>query len=132
MKDLLEKTEKAGVSKGDMKALLVMLSPFAPHIAEEMWEHLGFEAMACEQAWPEYDQTKTVAAEVQIAVQVAGKVRANVIVPSGAEDDEVVAIALADNRIQKQAEGKELVKQIVVRAKDGKIKLVNLIFKPAK
>ena len=52
-----------GVSKGDMKALLVMLSPFAPHIAEEMWEHLGFEAMACEQAWPEYDQTKTVAAE---------------------------------------------------------------------
>ena len=121
-----------GVSKGDMKALLVMLSPFAPHIAEEMWEHLGFEAMACEQAWPEYDQTKTVAAEVQIAVQVAGKVRANVIVPSGAEDDEVVAIAMADNRIQKQAEGKELVKQIVVRAKDGKIKLVNLIFKPAK
>ena len=121
-----------GVSKGDMKALLVMLSPFAPHSAEEMWEHLGFEAMACEQAWPEYDQTKTVAAEVQIAVQVAGKVRANVIVPSGAEDDEVVAIALADNRIQKQAEGKELVKQIVVRAKDGKIKLVNLIFKPAK
>ena len=121
-----------GVSKGDMKALLVMLSPFAPHIAEEMWEHLGFEGMACEQAWPEYDQAKTVAAEVQIAVQVAGKVRANVVVPSGAEDDEVVAIAMADGRIQKQAEGKELVKQIVVRAKDGKIKLVNLIFKPAK
>ena len=88
--------------------------------------------MACEQAWPEYDQTKTVAAEVQIAVQVAGKVRANVVVPSGAEDDEVVAIAMADGRIQKQAEGKELVKQIVVRAKDGKIKLVNLIFKLAK
>ena len=121
-----------GVSKGDMKALLVLLSPFAPHIAEEMWEHLGFEGMACEQAWPEYDQAKTVAAEVQIAVQVAGKVRANVVVPSGAEDDEVVAIAMADSRIQKQAEGKELVKQIVVRAKDGKIKLVNLIFKPAK
>lgn len=54
------------------------------------------------------------------------------VVPSGAEDDEVVAIAMADSRIQKQAEGKELVKQIVVSAKDGKIKLVNLIFKPAK
>lgn len=121
-----------GVTKGDMKALLLLLSPFAPHICEEMWEHLGFEGMVCQQPWPEYDEAKTRAAEVQIAVQVAGKVRANVQVPAEAEDDAVVAIALADSRIQKQAEGKELVKQIVVRGKDKQIKLVNLIFKPVK
>ena len=115
-----------------MKALLLLLSPFAPHICEEMWEHLGFEGMVCQQVWPEYDEAKTRASEVQIAVQVAGKVRANVQVPAEAADDDVVAIALADSRIQKQAEGKELIKKIVVRGKDKQIKLVNLIFKPVK
>ena len=121
-----------GATKGDMKALILMLSPFAPHIAEEMWEHLGFDGMACQQPWPEYDASKTVADEVQIAVQVGGKVRANVMVPTEADDDTVVEIAMADSRIQKQAEGKELVKKIVVRGKEKQIKLVNLIFKPVK
>ena len=121
-----------GTTKGDMKALILMLSPFAPHICEEMWEHLGFEGMACTQPWPEYDAAKTVASEVQIAVQVAGKVRANVMVPAEADDETVVAIAMADSRIQKQAEGKNLMKKIVVRGKEKQIKLVNLIFKPVK
>ena len=109
-----------------------MLSPFAPHICEEMWEHLGFEGMACQQPWPEYDASKTLSAEVKIAVQVAGKVRANVMVPAEADDGTVVEIAMADSRIQKQAEGKELIKKIVVRGKDKQLKLVNLIFKPVK
>ena len=96
-----------------------------------MWENLGYaaEGMICQQKWPEYDESKTVAATVEVAVQVSGKLRASIRMPAESSDEEVVALALADNRIQKQAEGKNLIKQIVVRGKDKKIKLVNLIFK---
>ena len=121
-----------GCTKGDLKALLLMLSPIAPHICEEMWENLGFagEGMICQQKWPEYDESKTIASTVQLAVQVAGKVRANIVVSADADDQTVVDTALADSRIQRQAEGKKLVKQIVVRdKKSGSIKIVNLIFK---
>lgn len=121
-----------GCTKGDLKALILMLSPIAPHLCEEMWENLGFsgEGMISEQKWPEYDESKTVASTVQLAVQVAGKVRANIIVPVDADDKTVVDTALADSKIQKQAEGKQLVKQIVVRdKKSGAVKIVNLIFK---
>lgn len=121
-----------GATKGDMKALILMLSPFAPHICEEMWANLGFEGLVCVQPWPKYDASKTLASVVQIAVQVSGKVRANIQVSAEADDDEVVAEALADSKIQKQAEGKELIKKIVVRSKDRQIKLVNLIFKSVK
>ena len=120
-----------GCTKGDMKALLLMLSPVAPHICEEIWENLGFasEGMICQQKWPEYDESKTIAATVQLAVQVAGKVRANIIVPVDADDQTVVDTALAEPKIQKQGEGKKLVKQIVVRdKKSGSVKIVNLIF----
>ena len=121
-----------GCTKGDMKAMLLMLSPVAPHICEEIWENLGFasEGMICQQKWPEYDESKTIAATVQLAVQVAGKVRANIIVPVDADDQTVVDTALAEPKIQKQGEGKKLVKQIVVRdKKSGSVKIVNLIFR---
>ena len=116
-----------GASRGDMKALLLMLSPFAPHMCEELWEMAGFGGEVCLQAWPEYDESKTVAATVQMAVQVSGKVKANIIVPADASDEEIVAAALADTKIAKLAEGMTLVKSIVVRGK-----LVSLILKPAK
>jgi len=108
-----------------MKALLLMLSPFAPHMCEELWEMAGYGGQVCLQAWPEYDQSKTVAATVQMAVQVSGKVKANIIVPADASDEEIVAAALADNKIAKLAEGMTLVKSIVVKGK-----LVSLILKP--
>ena len=127
MMTLVGELQKNGCSKGDLKALLVMLSPFAPHIAEELWELLGFSAQgfACEQKWPEYDASKTVAAEIQMAVQVNGKVRANIVVPAEADQDAIVTAALADAKVQKFSEGMELVKTILVKGK-----LVNLIFKP--
>ncbi|MCI6256121.1 MAG: class I tRNA ligase family protein, partial [Clostridiales bacterium] len=116
-----------GCSKGDMSALLLMLSPFAPHMVEELWEILGFAAekgMACQQSWPTYDESKTVASEVTIAVQVCGKLRGTVVVPMDSDEDTVVAAALADPKVQKFTEGKNLVKTILV-----KNKLVNLIAK---
>ena len=114
-----------GASRGDMKALLLMLSPFAPHMCEELWEMAGYGGQVCLQSWPEYDESKTVAATVQMAVQVSGKVKANIVVSADASDEEVVSAALAEPKIQKLAEGMTLVKSIVVKGK-----LVSLIFKP--
>ena len=115
-----------GVNKADMKALLLMLSPFAPHIVEEMWEHLGFaaEGMACQQSWPAYDESKTVDAEVTIAVQVCGKMKNTVQAPMDSDEDAVLAIAKADSKVAKAIEGKNLVKVIYV-----KNRLINLIAK---
>ena len=116
-----------GCSRGDYAALLLMLSPFAPHMVEELWETLGFAAgkgMACAQPWPIYDESKTVEAEVNMAVQVNGKLRATITVPMDSGEEAVVAAALADPKVQKFTEGKNLVKTILV-----KNKLVNLIAK---
>ncbi len=117
-----------GCSRGDLGALLLMLSPFAPHVAEELWENLGFAGarggMACRQPWPAYDAAKTVDAEVNMAVQVCGKLRGTVAVPVDSGEEAVVAAALADPKVKKFTEGKEIVKTILV-----KNKLVNLIVK---
>ena len=114
-----------GASRGDMKVLLLLLSPFAPHMCEELWELAGYGGQVCLQAWPTYEEAKTVTATTQMAVQVGGKLRANIVVPTGSDDETVVAAALANEKIAKLAEGMELVKPIVVKGR-----LVNLIFKP--
>ena len=114
-----------GASRGDMKALLLMLSPFAPHMCEELWELAGYGGQVCLQPWPTYDESKTVTATVQMAVQVGGKVKANIVVPTDASDEEIVQTALADPKVAKLAEGMTLVKSVVVKGR-----LVSLIFKP--
>jgi len=116
--------QKNGCSRGDMRTLVTLLSPFAPHVAEELWEMLGGKGFVCQQSWPAYDESKTVADTIQMAVQVNGKVRANIVVPAGADQDTIVAAALAEPKVQKFSEGMELVKTILVPGK-----LVNLIFK---
>jgi len=114
-------------SRGDIKTLLTLLSPFAPHIAEELWEIQGFSGFACQVSWPVYDESKTVEQEKEIAVQVGGKLKTTVVVPLDAEDDVVVAIATADDKIRNLMQGMEIVRTIVI-----KNKLVNLILKPVK
>ena len=117
-----------GASRGDMKALLLMLSPFAPHLAEEQWQQMGFAAetgkMACQNPWPEYDESKTIDATVEMAVQVLGKLKGTVIVPMDSDQDMVVAEALKNEKVARIAEGRQIVKVILV-----KNKLVNLIIK---
>ena len=115
-----------GVNRADMKALLLMLSPFAPHIVEEMWEHLGFDkaGMACMQPWPAYDESKTVDAEITIAVQVCGKMKTTVQVPVDSEEAAVLSAAKEDGKVAKAIAGKEIVKVIYV-----KNRLINLIAK---
>ena len=120
-----------GLTKGDLEQLLLMLSPFAPHMVEEMWELTGYAAktgkMAMQMPWPKYDEAKTHDATRQMAVQVNGKLRSTITVAADADDEHVIATACADEKIKRQMEGMQLVKTIVV-----KNKLVNLILKPAK
>ncbi len=117
-----------GCSKGDVRALCLLLSPFAPHMVEEMWENMGFAAkegkMAMQMPWPEYDEAKTVDATREMAVQVNGKLKSTITVPSDSEDSVVIDAACADDKIKRLMEGKQLVKTIVV-----KNKLINLIIK---
>ena len=120
-----------GVTKGDMGQLILLLSPFAPHIAEEMWELLGFAEkegkMAMQMPWPQYDESKTVDASVEIAVQVNGKLRGTVIVPTDSDQDTVVAAAAAEKKIQRYLEGMEVFK-VIFRPN----RLLNLVVRPAK
>ena len=117
-----------GCSKGDVRALCLLLSPFAPHMVEEMWENMGFVAkegkMAMQMPWPEYDEAKTVDATREMAVQVNGKLKSTITVPSDSEDSVVIDAACADDKVKRLMEGKQLVKTIVV-----KNKLINLIIK---
>ena len=119
-----------GLSRGDFEALLLMLSPFAPHMVEELWEQKGFAAkyegkMAMQCAWPEYDESKTVASSVEMAVQVSGKFKGTIIVPVDSDQDTVVEAAKTSEKVAKAIAGMQIVKVIHV-----KNKLVNLIVKP--
>ena len=119
-----------GLSRGDFEALLLMLSPFAPHMVEELWEQKGFAAkhegkMAMQCAWPEYDESKTVASSVEMAVQVSGKLKGTITVPVDSDQDTVVEAAKASEKVAKAIAGMQIVKVIHV-----KNKLVNLIVKP--
>ena len=120
-----------GLSKGDLEALLKLLSPFAPHMVEEMWELMGYAAkygkMCMQMPWPDYDESKTIDATAEMAVQVNGKLKGTVVVPTDSEEAAVVAAAMALDKVKKATEGMSVVKTILV-----KNKLVNLIVKPAK
>ena len=120
-----------GLSKGDLEALLKMLSPFAPHMVEEMWELMGFAAkygkMCMQMDWPVFDESKTIDATAEMAVQVNGKLKGTVIVPTDSDEQTVIAAAMELEKVKKSTEGMSVVKTILV-----KNKLVNLIIKPAK
>ncbi len=119
-----------GLSHGDLEALLLMLSPFAPHMVEELWEQKGFAAehegkMAMQCDWPVYDKSKTVASSVEMAVQVSGKLKGTITVPVDSDQDTVVEAAKASEKVAKALAGMQIIKVIHV-----KNKLVNLIVKP--
>ena len=120
-----------GCSKGDVEMLCLLLSPFAPHMVEEMWENMGFAAkygkMAMQMPWPAHDEAKTVDSHVEMAVQVNGKLKGTVTVPMDSDEAAVVAAAMDTDKVKKAVEGMSVVKTIHV-----KNKLVNLIVKPAR
>jgi len=99
-----------------------MLAPYAPHIAEEMWERLGHQESVFQAPWPAHDERLASAGDVEIAVQVNGKLRSRLVVPRGMAQEEVLKIVLADAAVQKFVDGQNVKKVIYVQDR-----LVNLV-----
>lgn len=102
------------VTKGDMRILLTLLNPVAPHITEELWEVLGFEGMVYETTWPTWDEAKTIDNVVEIAVQINGRVRGQMVIAVDATADQVKEQFKNDEKLVELLEGKQIVKEIYV------------------
>jgi leucyl-tRNA synthetase len=111
---VVERTETVTVLKEAVEALVLMLSPFAPHMAEELWERIGHAGGISWAAWPTFDPDVAKAEEIVVPVQVNGKVRARLTVPAGTPDAELQALALADPHVQAHVKGKAIKKVVVV------------------
>ncbi|NCC78405.1 MAG: leucine--tRNA ligase [Clostridia bacterium] len=101
-----------------------ILAPFAPHFGEEIWHLFGNEGSVFDEAWPGYDEEALVKDEVEIAIQINGKIKERIMIPSSASDEEIQELALADATIRKETEGKNIVKVIVIKGR-----LVNIVVK---
>ena len=112
------------ITKEELSVLAKLLSPFAPHLAEEIWSQLGREGLVSLAKWPEYDEAKTVDDTVEMPVQINGKVRSVIMVPKDADKDAVIAIAKADEKVNSAIAGLNVIKEIVVPGK-----IVNIVVK---
>ena len=119
-------TDGGSINRAEYTTLLKLLSPFAPHLAEELWSQMGEQGMICTAAWPTYDADKCIEASVEIAVQINGKIRARVQIPSDATAEQAIAAAKADGKIAEQLVGMTVIKEFYATGK-----LVNLVIKPA-
>jgi leucyl-tRNA synthetase len=122
--DTVGTVERAGtvsVLKEAIEALVLMLSPFAPHMAEELWERLGHQGGTATAGWPQYQESVARAAEVVVPVQVNGKVRAKLIVSVDTTDAQLREIALADPQVQKYIGGKPVRKVVVAGGQAGRL-----------
>ncbi len=106
--------DKGSINKAEMRTLLTILNPFAPHLTEEMWEENGFEGMLANGKWATYDEAKTIDATVELPVQVNGKLRATVILAKGADKDTSIAAAKENANVKAFIDGKQIVKEIYV------------------
>lgn len=115
-----------GCNRAELKTLLLLVSPFAPHIAEELWQQKGFEGLCSLAAWPQYDEAKCKDAELTIAIQINGKTKGTIQAPADLGREELAAFAQADEWVQKAVArvGTSVMKVIAVPNK-----LVNLIVK---
>ena len=109
--------DNGSLTKDELLTFAKLLSPFAPHVAEEINSLLGETSLISLAKWPEYDESKTVDATVEIPVQINGKVRSTVSVPKDADKDAILALVKADEKIASAIEGKTIVKEIVVPGK---------------
>lgn len=113
------------INRAELRDLLILINPFAPHVTEEMWETLGYgEMLAKDAAWPSFDDAKCVDASVEIAVQICGKIRAKLNVPTEIEAADAIARAKALPAIAEALEGKNIIKELYVKGR-----LVNIVAK---
>ena len=116
---------KGSINKAELKALLLLVNPFAPHVTEEMWETCGYGKMiAADGEWPTYDEAKCIDETIEIVVQINGKIRAKLNVPADIEQADAVAMAKADEKVAAELDGKNIIKEIYVKGK-----LVNIVAK---
>ena len=116
---------KGSINKAELKALLLLVNPFAPHVTEEMWEACGYgKMMAADGEWPTYDEAKCIDETIEIVVQINGKIRAKLNVPADIEQADAVAAAKADEKVAAELDGKNIIKEIYVKGK-----LVNIVAK---
>ncbi len=113
--------KKGSITKGEFKTLIILLNPVAPHITEELWQTIGCEGRVYEQTWPEYDEAKTVEANVEIAVQINGKTKGTLMI--GKDDPKDDVIAKAKESISDKLTG-NIVKEIYVPGR-----IVNIVMK---
>ena len=125
MMSLINEIYAAGkITRKDLKTFLLLLNPFAPHLTEEIWERAGFEDIIARAKWPEYDEEKTVENEIDIPVQINGKLKVVLRFAADVAKDDAIAAAKADERVAKQLEGKTVVKEIFVPGK-----MINIVVK---
>ena len=110
--------------KSVMESFVLLLSPFAPHIAEELWQALGHAETLAYEAWPQYDEALLVEDEIEIPVQFKGKVRCKIMVPADADKAQLEALALENPRVVELLEGKEIIKAVAIPGR-----LVNFVTK---
>ncbi|MDD3852477.1 MAG: class I tRNA ligase family protein, partial [Syntrophomonadaceae bacterium] len=110
------------VFKEAIDSLLIMLNPFSPHIAEELWQRCGNEDSVQTRTWPKYDPQALIQDEIEVVVQISGKVKERIMVPVDSSEEELREIALNNTRIKELTNGKNIVKIIVVPNK-----LVNIV-----
>ena len=116
------KVEK--INKAEFKTFITLLNPVAPHITEELWKVAGFEGALSDTAWPKYDEAKTVDDEVEVVVQINGKIRDKMMIAADLTPQQMQEVALANDRIKELTEGKQVVKVIAVPKK-----LINIVVK---
>lgn len=123
---LLNKIYEIGkINRAELKTLIILVNPFAPHVTEEMWANCGYgEMLAKDAKWPSFDEAKCVDSTVEIVVQINGKIRARLSVPTDIESDKAIALAKNDEGIAAALEGKNIIKEIYVKGK-----LVNIVAK---
>ncbi|MBR5234521.1 MAG: leucine--tRNA ligase [Clostridia bacterium] len=112
------------INKAELKSLLLLVNPFAPHVTEEMWEKMSFGGAVTDQSWPEYDEAKCVDATVEIAVQVNGKIKARINVATEISNEDAIAAAKEVDAVKEIIDGKQVVKEFYVKGK-----LVNIVVK---
>ena len=111
---LFNEIVESHVTREQLKKILVVLGPFAPHLANECWEKIGETGMVEEQAWPEFDARLLVQDEIEMGVQVNGKARATIQISPTADETTAKQLAFADEKIQKHLEGNLIVKIVYV------------------
>lgn len=112
------------VNKAWMETFVLLLSPFAPHVGEELWQRLGHEDTLAYEPWPEHDESMLAEDTVELPVQVNGKLRARIEVPADADKGAIFAAAKADPKLAQHIQGKQIVKEIYIPGR-----LVNLVAK---